>query len=78
MTDDEKLGYIKSQFNTYISNIKTLADFKTFLNSITRAKVIAALKTRVQKEIDIHSGYAVDEQARVDELMVFKNDLDNL
>lgn len=78
MTDEEKLEYIKSQFNAYISNIETLAQFKTFLNNITKTKVIIALKNRVQKEIDTHSGYAVDEQVRVDELTQFKDDLDNL
>lgn len=76
MTDEQKLEFIKSEFNAYISNIETLTQFKSFLNNIDKAKVITALKTKIQEHIDTHSGYAVSEQERVDELRSFKNNLD--
>lgn len=77
MTNEEKLEYIKSQLNAYISNINTMAKMKTFLQSTYQQK-INALKGRIQKDIDTHSGHAVDEQARVDELTIFKDDLNSL
>lgn len=77
MTNKEKLEFIKSEFNAYISNIETLAQFKAFLNNVTKAKIINYLKARLQDHIDTHSKYATDEEARVTEVTDLKNNLEN-
>lgn len=63
MTNEEKLEFIKSELIIYVSNIETLAQFKAFLNNVTKAKIITFLKNRLQSHIDIHSRYATDEQS---------------
>lgn len=78
MTDDDKLNFIQSVFRRYISQIETLAQFKTFIGNITPAKVRNAIKAELQKDIDTHSGYAVSEQERVAQLTEFKEQINNL
>lgn len=76
MTDEEKLEYIKAKWNAISAEWKTLAEFKSFLNNITKAKIMNALKDRVQHEIDTHSQYTIDESTRVSELIDLKDDLE--
>lgn len=76
MTNEEKLSYIKRQFNDYIANIGTLAQFKTFLNNVTKAKVIVALKNRIDKDLEIHAGYENNAKTRITELNEFKGQVD--
>lgn len=77
MTDEEKLNYIKAQFSNYISGIESLAEFKTFLNNITKAKIITALKNKVQEEIDTRTNYITDKGTIVTELTEFKNQIES-
>ena len=76
MTNEEKLNLIKSEFKNYILNIETLVQLKSFLNNITKAKVINMLKAKIQEHITVHSGHAVCEQERADELTTFKDGID--
>lgn len=78
MNEEQKLDFVKSVFNRYISQIETLAKFKTFISNITPMKVRNAIKIELQKDIDTHSGYLVDEQDKVTQLDQFKNEIDNL
>ncbi len=78
MTNEEKVTIFKAKFNNYISTLNTVAQWKTFLNNITKAKVITGLKNAIQKEIDTRNQYVTDRQAEMDELVVFKNQLGNL
>ncbi len=78
MTNEEKLSYIKAKFANYVLSIETLAQFKAFLNNITKAKVITGLKNAIQEEIDTRSQYVIGKQAEADELIEFKSQLDSL
>lgn len=78
MTNEEKLQHIKAKFTNYISGIETLAQFKTFLNNITKAKIVTGLKDAIQEEIDTRNKYMTGKQAEVDNLVSFKNEIDQL
>ena len=75
MTNKEKLNYIKQQFNEYISNIDIPAKMKTFLESTYQQKT-DALKNRIDKDLEIHTGYENNAKTRIDELKEFKGQID--
>jgi len=78
MTDNDKLNFIQSVFRRYISQIETLAQFKTFIGNITPAKVRNAIKAELQKDIDSCSGEITNKQEKVSNLTTFKDEINNL
>lgn len=76
MTNEEKVVILKTKFSNYTSTLNTVAQWKTFLNNITKAKVITGLKNVIQEEVDTRSQYVTDKQAERDELMEFKNQIE--
>lgn len=78
MNNEEKVALLRAKFNNYISTLDTVAKWKTFLNNITKAKVITGLKNAIQEEVDTRNQYVTDKQAEMDELVEFKNQLDSL
>ena len=78
MTNEEKVRILKAKFNNYISTLNTVAQWKTFLNNITKAKVITGLKNAIQEEIDTRNQYVTDRQVEADKLVEFKNQIDSL
>ena len=78
MTDNDKLNMIQKYFIEYIQGWETVTDFVQFLNNVTKAKIITALKNRLQKDSDGSGEVITNEQGRIDMLTSFKDELNNL
>lgn len=78
MTDIDKLNMIQKYFIEYIQGWETLADFVQFLNNVTKAKIITALENRLQADADGSGEVITNEQTRIEMLMGFKDEINNL
>jgi len=77
MTDNDKLNFIQKYFIEYIQGWETLADFKTFLNNVTKAKIITALKNRLDSDTSSSGEVITFEQGKIDMLTGFKDEINN-
>ena len=78
MEQEDKLEYIKSKLNAYIINIHSFNELKSFLNNLNKQSLVAAVRGKVGKDIITCQHHIVKTQAKIDELIVWKNELDAL
>ncbi len=75
MTDEQKLNIIKQEWKR-IANWGSIADFKSFLDNVTKKKVINFLKIKIQQEADKQSSSAQAATGIAQDLSTFKSELD--
>lgn len=78
MEQKDKLEYVKSKLNDYIINIHSVNELKSFLNNLNKQSLIMAIKGKISEDISSQQQYLVNTQIKIDELTVWKNELDAL
>lgn len=77
-TEKERLEMVLARFQQKLYSIKTWADFKIFVDNLTKAKVKQFINNALDAEADRHAGFSVNEFETEANIRAIKTDVDAL